>query len=92
MTSLGMKLKSIQTLKSIMTELTDVVSDEDAEKLNVQFALFNKDFVLQKSDQGLYELEEVNKLFTLCHERVKKEYTAKFMESMAMQIMFEESD
>jgi len=90
MTSLGKKLSAMKVLTAAMDNITDVCSAEEAETLNAQFALFDKRFVVEKDEQGRYDLVQAKEFFTLCTDIVKKEYSAKLFESIAIQRMFEE--
>lgn len=91
MTSLGQKLKAHQDLKEILLTIEDDKIDEaQAQNLNELFAVFDKKYVLDKNDEGFYDLAEASRFFDLCFEQTKQAYSAKFMESMSIKQMFEE--
>ncbi len=92
MITLGNKLSAIKTLREVMENLTDAISADDADTLNAQFVLFNKGFVLQKDEHNRYNIAQAKALYERCRNIVKKEYSAKFLSSMALQSMLEESD
>jgi len=80
----------MKSLDALMDDLADVISDENALEYNTAFALFDKNLILQKDEQGLFRIDDVKKYYAICLGRTKKEYSAKFMNSIALQMMFEE--
>jgi len=90
MTSLGNKLRAIEILRAVMDNVSDVISAEEAETLNTQFALFGKGFELQKDEHDRYDAAQAKALYDRCFNIVKKEYSAKFVSCIGMQMMLEE--
>ena len=92
MSSLGQKINAHKEMKSIVEELTlQSINDSTAKRLNELFSVFNGSYVLMKKDDG-YDIKEIQELYEKCFERVKKEYSAKFMDSLALTVMFQEEE
>lgn len=91
MSTLGQKLKAKQDLKKIIqTIVDDTISEERSKELNELFSVFNENFVLKKDSEGYYDVAKAKHFFDICSERTKKEYSAKFMQSMAITQMLKE--
>lgn len=92
MTSLGQKLTAHKEMKKIIQDLThDNISDATANQLNELFSVFNSSYVLTK-ENGNYSLKQINEIYEKCFATVKKEYSAKFMSSMATTIMLQDDE
>ena len=92
MTSLGEKLNAHKKMKSIIEDLTPKdISDSTAKRLNELFSVFNSNYVLTKKDDN-YDIKEIEEFYEKCLARIKREYSAKFMNSLAITMMFQEEE
>jgi len=92
MTSLGQKLTAHQDIKKIIQDLThDNISDATANQLNELFCVFNSSYFLTKTD-GKYSIKNINEIYEKCFAIVKKEYSSKFMSSMATTMMLQDDE
>jgi len=90
MSSLGEKIDAKKELLEAISTLSEPISEEQVFNLNRLFCIFNKNFILEKNENGTYKVDEIDLLYTRCFEIIKKEYSAKFMRHITTIHMFEE--
>ena len=90
MSSLGEKLDARKELLEVMDDAVEYISEKQAVTLNRLFCVFNKNFVLEKNENGVYEVEKINLLYDRCLEMIKKEYSTKFMTHLYTMLMVQE--
>jgi len=92
MSTLGEKMTAHKKMQSIVENLnSEHIGDSTAKDLNQLFELFGNSYLLTTRGEYYY-LEDAKALLAKCLERIRKEYSAKFMTSIGLIMMFQEDE